>query len=74
MRGVCLCLCGWVQELLARFDSSPSTMSCVMYSQQCCVGAAGGKPAPPQGAAFTVSTTYVGLLMTGQLGQAHLKK
>ncbi|GLD64768.1 diacylglycerol kinase zeta-like isoform X5, partial [Lates japonicus] len=54
-------------ELLAWFDSSSSTMSCVMFSQQCCVGTAGGRPALPQGAVFIVSTTYVGLLMRSQL-------
>lgn len=36
--------CVWVLELLTRFDGSFNTMCCVMFSQQCCVGAAGGRP------------------------------
>lgn len=74
----CQCVCVYVracvQELLAWFDGSFSTLSCVMFSQQCCVGAADGSPALPRGAVFIVAKMYVGLLMMSQLGQAHLLK
>ncbi len=66
--------CVWVQELLTRFDSSFSTMRRVMFSQQCSVGAAGGRPALPQGAVFIVSTMCLGSLMASQLGQAYFIK